>query len=142
MYETTLGTLSSRGENFFTRLFLGELGSLKDSNGAVFIDRKLECTASNRNTIATSMYYGVLEVFTCFTLGDGDYFSPILHYLRTSRVDIPPSLSRAGVLAEAEFYLVEALAEAIKEEDQEQLEEPPTGKQLCMFVWLCLCCPI
>ena len=79
------------------------------------------------------MYLNVLGV-PCFqtgieyllffgAVGDGDYFRPILHFLRTGRIDIPPNLCRAGVLTEAEFYCIEPFVDALKKEDCLREEE-------------------
>jgi hypothetical protein len=92
-YDTTEGTLSSHGENFFTALLARRMDTLKDASGAIFIDR------------------------------DGDYFGPILHFLRTGRIDIPGTLHRDGVLTEAEFYCVEPFVDTLKKDDQLREEE-------------------
>ncbi len=52
-YETTVGTLTCRGDNFFTTLFSNNFPALRDEDGYYFIDR------------------------------DGEYFKPLLSFLRT-----------------------------------------------------------
>lgn len=43
IFETTLQTLSSFGDNYFTRLFFGRIPSTIDKNGNYFIDRDGDC---------------------------------------------------------------------------------------------------
>lgn len=76
-YETTVGTLVSRGDNFFTTLFSNKFPTLKDEDGAYFIDR------------------------------DGEYFKPLLSFLRTGELRIPPGMSKVAVEREAHFYLID-----------------------------------
>lgn len=80
-YTTSARTLlnyGARGEpNFFAALLSGALPSAKDASGAFFVDR------------------------------DGIYFEPILSFLRTGFLHIPPHLPRATVMREAAFYLID-----------------------------------
>jgi hypothetical protein len=56
---TTRETLTKNGENFFTSMLSGKFSVLKDEKGYYFVDR------------------------------DGEYFAPILEYLRTGDFCIP-----------------------------------------------------
>lgn len=46
-----------------------------------------------------------------------------MHFLRTGRVDVPPSLHRGCVIAEAEFFCVTDFVEALAQEDREREEK-------------------
>lgn len=72
-FETTVSTLTGRGNNFFTSIIKHEPPSAGDE---IFIDR------------------------------DGDAFGPLLNYLRTGMLHLPPSVSEAAVRCEAEFYCI------------------------------------
>jgi hypothetical protein len=37
---------------------------------------------------------------------EGRYFEPILNYMRTGELLIPPSMPKSAVLAEADFYCI------------------------------------
>jgi hypothetical protein len=74
-FTTTNGTLLQNEErNFFHGLLSGELSVERDDEGALFIDR------------------------------EGKYFAPILEYMRTGELVIPPDINTAFVLRESEFY--------------------------------------
>jgi len=77
IFVTTKSTLLSRGENFFTPLLNGKLNSHKDETGAYFIDR------------------------------NGNYFEPILDFLRHGDLMIPNDLNLSLVLKEANFYSID-----------------------------------
>lgn len=93
-YETTVGTLVSRGDNFFTTLFSHMFATLKDEEGYYFIDR------------------------------DGEYFKPLLSYLRTGELRVPPGMSKMCVEREAHFYLIDLNNNSIAD------GAPPVGTQL------------
>jgi hypothetical protein len=76
-YETTVGTLTSKGDNFFTTLFSNKFRPLIDDQGYYFIDR------------------------------DGEYFKPLLSFLRTGELRIPVGMSKVCVEREAHFYLID-----------------------------------
>ena len=63
-------------ENFFTALLNGQVPSVKDKKGYYFIDR------------------------------DGEYFRPILDYLRTGQLYIPNNLEEERVHKEAQYYSI------------------------------------
>lgn len=42
----------------------------------------------------------------CVQLREGRYFEPILNYMRTGELLIPPSMPKSAVLAEADFYCI------------------------------------
>jgi len=73
---TTSKATLTQSSSFFSALVEGKLSSTKDDNGAYFIDR------------------------------DGQYFGPILEFLRTGDLVIPPSMEARSVLREASFYCV------------------------------------
>jgi hypothetical protein len=72
-----VGTLVSRGDNFFTTLFSNKFATLKDEEGYYFIDR------------------------------DGEYFKPLLSFLRTGELRVPPGMSKVCIEREAHFYLID-----------------------------------
>eukprot|EP01128_Nolandella_sp_AFSM9_P005958 TRINITY_DN2985_c0_g1_i1.p1 TRINITY_DN2985_c0_g1~~TRINITY_DN2985_c0_g1_i1.p1 ORF type:complete len:469 (-),score=102.86 TRINITY_DN2985_c0_g1_i1:90-1496(-) len=78
-FTTTTTTLFSRGPNFFTTLVGSPLSSTVDSTGAFFVDR------------------------------NGDYFAPILDFLRYGELLIPRHLNQEALLREAQFYSVDLL---------------------------------
>lgn len=81
VFETTEGTLMFDGvPNFFTGLLSDRTPSLKDAAGAYFIDR------------------------------DPDYFSTILRFMRTRKVELPPHCSVPALQAEAMYYSIDSLA--------------------------------
>ena len=74
-FSTTRATLTSVPNSYFAALLEGRMPTAKDEKGAYFIDR------------------------------DGQYFAPILSYLRTKELYVQPEERRA-VLREAKFYLL------------------------------------
>jgi hypothetical protein len=79
LYTTTKQTLLSKGENFFSPLLSGDIPSVKDDNGAYFVDR------------------------------NGRFFEPILDFLRNGTLILPPSMSLESVLIEANFYGIDVM---------------------------------
>lgn len=79
LYETTKTTLLSNNKSFFVPLIKGDFGSLKDANGALFIDR------------------------------NGKAFGPILEYLRHGTLIIPNDISIEVVYIESNFYGIDLL---------------------------------
>lgn len=77
LFCTTSSTLLGRGENFFTALLSGRFAASMDENGAYFIDR------------------------------NGRTFEPLLDYLRTGTLIIPPTIPMESVLIEASFFLID-----------------------------------
>ncbi|PRP77791.1 hypothetical protein PROFUN_07733 [Planoprotostelium fungivorum] len=77
-YTTTRSTLEGPlgQSSYFTALLSGRYNGTKDRKGAFFIDR------------------------------DGQYFGPILEYLRTGQLNIPHHLSTLCVAREAKFFSV------------------------------------
>eukprot|EP01122_Echinamoeba_exundans_P006306 TRINITY_DN1742_c0_g1_i3.p1 TRINITY_DN1742_c0_g1~~TRINITY_DN1742_c0_g1_i3.p1 ORF type:complete len:393 (+),score=40.08 TRINITY_DN1742_c0_g1_i3:112-1290(+) len=75
-FVTTEATLLSCGSSFFSSLLSG-FPSLKDEDGAYFIDR------------------------------DGACFAPILSFLRTGQLIVPPHVPRDAVLREADFFSID-----------------------------------
>ena len=77
-YVTTKDTLLQVGKShFFAVLLSGSMNPTVDEEGAYFVDR------------------------------NGKYFEPLLDYLRTGILDIPPSMSRAHVMEQALFFGIE-----------------------------------
>jgi hypothetical protein len=83
VYVTTAATLRSRGENFFTGLLdRSREWATHGGDGALFVDR------------------------------NGHHFGPVLDFLRTGRLVVPPGMDRSAVEAECNFYLIELPADA------------------------------
>lgn len=77
IFMTTKLTLIGGGENFFVPLVEGDFKANTDKEGAYFIDR------------------------------NGDYFAPILDFLRHRKLIIPDNVNREGVIEEANFYSID-----------------------------------
>mmetsp|Transcript_13797 Transcript_13797/g.15230 ORF Transcript_13797/g.15230 Transcript_13797/m.15230 type:complete len:416 (-) Transcript_13797:39-1286(-) len=76
-YQTTADTLRRQGDSFFSALISGQYSATRDEFGAYFIDR------------------------------DGQYFRPILEYLRTGELHIPLGISADCVQREAEYFCIQ-----------------------------------
>lgn len=76
-YTTTQETLTCHGQNFFSALLKGKLPIIRDEEGCIFVDR------------------------------DGEYFKPILEYLRTGELVIPDNMPLKCILREAQFYCID-----------------------------------
>jgi hypothetical protein len=83
-YETTYDTLCSIKDTYFTGLLSGRIPSLKDEKGSYFIDR------------------------------DGQFFAPILTFLRSRRITIPFGMTREDVACEAEYFGIRPLVEELE----------------------------
>jgi len=98
IFCTTAETLTKYSNTFFTSMLSDSLPTTKDESGAYFIDR------------------------------DGQFFSPILTWLRTNVVSIPCSMTREDLLREAKYYLMDSLVEELLisvEQSFASLECPP-----------------
>ena len=84
-YQTTKETLTKHPSNFFEALLKDKENPELDTEVCIFIDR------------------------------DGEYFEPILTWLRTEVLSIPPTLSAKKLYQEAEFYQLEPLVDALNE---------------------------
>lgn len=82
-YATTRATLLSVPSSYFEALLEERVPTPKDEKGAYFIDR------------------------------DGQYFPPILTYLRTKELHVPMS-DRRAVLREAKFYLLAPVVQLLQ----------------------------
>eukprot|EP00118_Oscarella_pearsei_P007795 m.39019 g.39019 ORF g.39019 m.39019 type:complete len:255 (+) comp32660_c0_seq1:89-853(+) len=93
-YETTESTLLSHPNSFFSSLLSQRLPTTLDANGAYFIDRT------------------------------GEYFLPVLHYLRTRHIFIPHNIDLEAVQEEARYYLlgdlVDEIAAILKQKTEEK----------------------
>lgn len=69
---------------FFSSLLSGRYPTLRDENDAYFIDR------------------------------NGEYFAPILYYMRTRYLTVPQGMNMEALLHEAEYYLLEDLASELR----------------------------
>jgi hypothetical protein len=49
----------------------------------------------------------------CIMTGSGEYFPPILHYLRTRQIVIPDHMSKDAVLQEANFYSLDEMVQEL-----------------------------
>lgn len=94
-YCTTYATLTKHPNTFFTALISEHIPTTIDEEGAYFIDR------------------------------DGQYFSPILTWLRTNEVVIPKNMDKEDVVREANFYSLQPLIEILCAEDIPIEEEKP-----------------
>lgn len=96
-YTTTKGTLMGLNlprhraavDNYFTSILSGNFTTLKDDSGAYFIDR------------------------------DGQYFAPILTFLRTGATSVPQGASIEAVIREAEFYCIQPLVDDLRRKQEE-----------------------
>lgn len=86
---TTSSTLTKYPNTFFTSLLQGRIPTTKDEDGAYFVDR------------------------------DGQFFSPILTWLRTSEISFPNTMSKDDVLREAVFYSLQPLIDGLNFEGQD-----------------------
>jgi hypothetical protein len=91
-YMTTKGTLCKQGDCYFTALLGGKYSALKDEEGFYFVDR------------------------------DGEYFKPILSFLRTGELEVPHDMSYNRILREAEYYNI--ILPEIEPEESESNNEP------------------
>lgn len=85
IYTTTLDTLTRCRDSMLGAMFTGQISTLRDKRGNVFIDR------------------------------DGKVFRHILNYLRSSSLDLPEGFSELPLLRrEADFFQVRPLLEEIR----------------------------
>jgi len=80
---TTAATLTKHPDTFFTSLIHGSIPTTKDDEGAYFVDR------------------------------DGQFFSPILTWLRTNEISIPSNITKEDVIREAVFYSLQPLVDIL-----------------------------
>jgi hypothetical protein len=98
VFMTTFGTLSSAGESFFTSLLSGRHKNPVDSTGALFVDRSPK------------------------------YFGPLLHFLRSGILEIPPEVSHTALHREAEFYGLKSVVAHFKQLEEEKRKREATKK--------------
>lgn len=98
-YETTVLTITRIKDTFFSTLLSSRLETTKDEQGAYFIDR------------------------------DGQFFAPILTYLRTNELAIPNSMTIQDVKREAAFYSIEPLLSLLEEEEHKLGESIGSNSQ-------------
>ena len=67
---------------------------------------------------ALSLVFG-LDVQLCS--GSPKYFEPILHFLRTNNLEVPPGLSQLSLKDEAEFYGIQKIVDHIDHQEKEKL---------------------
>lgn len=82
-FDTTAQTLLSIPDTFFSTLLSGRFATATDEDGALFIDR------------------------------DGQYFAPILTFLRTRRVVIPTTMTVSDIRREAKYFAIEPLVKRL-----------------------------
>jgi len=83
---TTIETLTKYPDSFFTGLLSEKLPTTKDEEGAYFIDR------------------------------DGQFFAPILTWLRTNEISIPlTTMTKDDVIREARYYSLQSLVDELCE---------------------------
>jgi len=86
-YESTVSTITRIKDTFFSALLSDRLETTKDDLGAYFIDR------------------------------DGQFFAPILTFLRTDELAIPSSMTIKDVKREAAFYSIAPLLSLLEDEE-------------------------
>ena len=105
--QTAASTLTS-GSAYFARLLSSEFTDLDAESNEAFIDR------------------------------DGRYFPYILGYLRSGAVELPaPPLTVDALLAEAEYFAIDALVEALREASVPEVHigRPLKADGQGMYVW-------
>ena len=81
--------------------------------------------------------YCLTFLFLAFVLlsilltGSPKYFSPLLHYLRSGVLEIPPGVSQAALMREAEFYGLQSVMKYFQqlEEEKKKKEAPKKSKR-------------
>lgn len=58
----------------------------------------------------------------CFVSGSPKYFGPLLHFLRSEVLEIPPGVSHTALQREAEFYGLSRVVAHFKEEEKKKNE--------------------
>jgi len=82
-FHTTVATLTKYPDTFFTALLSEKMPTARDEEGAYFIDR------------------------------DGQFFAPVLIWLRTNEISLPPGTTRDDLLREAIFFSIQPLVEEL-----------------------------
>jgi hypothetical protein len=120
IYTTTLDTLTRYQDSMLGAMFTGQISTLRDKQGNVFIDR------------------------------DGKVFRYILNFLRSSSLDLPEGFSEMRLLRrEADFFQIRPLLDEIRrrvEAGPLSLRDAPRGAmllldvdcQVCVCVFLCV----
>lgn len=100
---STIATLTKIPNTYFTGLLSEKFPSTLDEEGAYFIDR------------------------------DGQFFAPILTWLRTNEISFPPSLiTKEDIIREARFYALDPLVEELLREDMNsEAEVSPKNSFQC-----------
>jgi len=99
---TTYQTLTKEPATFFTSLLNGAISSTKDEDDAYFIDR------------------------------DGQFFAPILTWLRTNEISIPLNqMTKEDVLREAIFYSLQPLVDELNEDINGPSSSPTSSSLDC-----------
>mmetsp|Transcript_8962 Transcript_8962/g.12336 ORF Transcript_8962/g.12336 Transcript_8962/m.12336 type:complete len:262 (+) Transcript_8962:105-890(+) len=113
-YCTSVATLTKHPNTFFTAILSEHIPTTIDEEGAYFIDR------------------------------DGQYFAPILTWLRTNEVVVPKDMTKEDVLREAHFYSLQPLIDLLSyeedaiqqdEEKQSALDCPPEIRRYVLDYW-------
>ncbi|KAL0984071.1 hypothetical protein UPYG_G00136700 [Umbra pygmaea] len=108
IYTTTLDTLTRYRDSMLGAMFTGQISTLRDKHGNVFIDR------------------------------DGKVFRYILNFLRSSSLDLPEGFSEIRLLRrEADFFQIRPLLEEIQRHVATgplNLREAPRGAMLLVDV--------
>ena len=72
-----------------------------------------------------------LYMFTFFAflnLGSPKYFGPLLHFLRSGILEIPPEVSHTALHREAEFYGLKSVVAHFKQLEEEKRKREATKK--------------
>lgn len=95
---TSSETLKRIPDTYFSTLLSARIPSTKDDEGAFFVDR------------------------------DGQYFAPILTYLRTGEISVPPTMVKADLLREARFFSIQPLIDELTYEPPEYDSDAHEGR--------------
>ena len=97
--------------------------------GTIFTTTETTLTKESRYFAALlSGDYSDRDGDDVFVDRDPAHFAVVLQYLRGGLASVPPELTAAGILAEAEFFLVDGLMAAMHEQLRPTTTEQPTIK--------------
>ncbi|CAB3983904.1 BTB POZ domain-containing KCTD16, partial [Paramuricea clavata] len=109
LYTTTLGTLTKDPSSLLTTMFSGSQRTPKDSRGRYFIDR------------------------------DGVLFRYVLDFLRNLRLTLPDGFNELErLLAEAEYFKVSAMKEALAKETKSRTSVERAKKKTSGYLSVCV----
>ncbi|CAG2104925.1 unnamed protein product, partial [Medioppia subpectinata] len=122
-FSTSRQTLTSIGDTFFTALLSGRIPSLRDSSGAIFVDRDPKLFAIILHYLRTRQLFDMKDDQNLEL--DPKLFAIILHYLRTRQLfDMKDDQNLELLLHESQFYGITPLVRRLQL--CEQLHRKPT----------------